>query len=835
VNGGLLGYKGVWRWYSTSCGTGLVGSGASLSVSPTAPGTYTYYVRAENGCNTTKCAAVTFSVLDTNKPAVAVTGISSVCRGTKTVVLRRQGGSTSSSGTWQWYFGGCGNIPGSSAPAGSGDSLVLNVANLRTGANTYYLRAEGGCNTTVCRSFTVTVNDTSLPASAISGTSVICLGQSSQLLVSGGFLGTGANWRWYSGTCGGTSAGTGLGITVTPVSPGTYTYFVRAEGGCNTTACQSFTLSVRDTSVPAAGATATSFNICRGQSTSLSVVGGNLGTGANWRWYSGSCGGNPIGTGSVITVSPLDTTTYFVRAEGPCGVTSCRPVKIDVVQPPADATLVSSNYDEVCAGTYVKLYAFGPALKTGETRRWYLIKGPNFIPVGTGDSIAINGSSTMDILVRTENSCFNSAGVTKRINVLNFGAGTWVGVKSTDWHDSINWCSGVPTSSTDVTIPAGTKYRPVITSTAFAKSLTISAGTDLTINSKGTLELYGSFVKNGNFTSNGTVVFASTGTETTDGFNTKHLRVNTGGVMNLNADVKVTGTLKMVKGKVKTNSSILHITNRDASAVVADATNPNYVNSWIDGKLKRDIQTVDSLYHFPVGSVTTSNNLEFYNHNVGGSTSLVASFGPKPGIDTGLTVTENGTDYARVLNGGVWYLTPDNMLMGGDFDLRLWFHNQPGFVTGLIDNTFSILRRDESSLIARDWKLPQTASKYVVGLVSNGYVDRTNISIFGQFGIGQTQYGVSTKPVQSNSEVVVYPNPTTDKFKVDLTLSKPMNTVVKVYDQSGRIVKSINFGKQSGQSTLDVNIGDVSEGTYIVVVEGDNQAVNKTKLIKLSK
>ena len=832
---GLLGYKGVWRWYSTSCGVGLVGTGATAVVAPTAAGTYTYFVRAEAGCNTTKCATFTITVLDTNRPATSISGTSVVCRGTGAVTLRRVGGSLGSSGRWQWWNGACGNIPGSSSPTGTGDSLRLNINGLATGNHTYYLRAEGGCNTTSCVSFTLTVRDTSLPASSITGISTICLGESTVLTVNGGSLGTGANWRWYSASCGITAAGTGAGITVTPTAPGTYNYFVRAEGGCNTTACRSFTLTVRDTSTAPTAANASSTNICRGQSTTLSVVGGNLGSGSNWRWYSGSCGGIAVGTGPVINVSPLDTTIYFVRAEGPCGVTSCRLVKVDVVQPPVDAKLVTSNYDEVCAGTYVKLYAFGPALKTGETRRWYLIKGPNLTPVGTGDSIAINGSNTMDILVRTENACFNSTGITKRINVLNFGAGTWVGVKSTDWHDSINWCSGVPTSTTDVTIPAGTKYRPVITATAFAKSLTISSGTDLTVNSKGTLELYGSFVKNGNFTSNGTVVFASGGTETTDGFNTKHLRVNTGGVMNLNADVKVTGTLKMIAGKVKTNSSILHVTNRDASAVVADATNPNFLNSWVDGRLKRDIQTIDSLYHFPVGSVTTSNNLEFYNHNVGGSTSLVASFGPKPGIDTGLTVSENGTDYARVLNGGVWYLTPDNMLMGGNFDLRLWFHSQPGFVTGLIDNTFSILRRDESSLIARDWKLPQNASKYVVGLVSNGYVDRTNVEIFGQFGIGQTQYGVSTKPVVSNNEVRIYPNPTTDKFKVDLNLSKPMNTAVKVYDQSGRLVRNIAFGKQSGKSALEVDLGDVSEGTYIVVVEGDGNAVNKTKLVKLTK
>lgn len=72
-------------------------------------------------------------------------------------------------------------------------------------------------------------------------------------------------------------------------------------------------------------------SIAIGSSTVLSVKGGNLGSGANWVWYSGSCGGTNIGTGSSINVSPTNTTKYFVRAESSASSTNCVGTTIKVV------------------------------------------------------------------------------------------------------------------------------------------------------------------------------------------------------------------------------------------------------------------------------------------------------------------------------------------------------------------------------------------------------------------------------------------------------------------------------------------------------------------------
>ncbi|UHG93465.1 cellulose binding domain-containing protein [Spirosoma oryzicola] len=64
--------------------------------------------------------------------------------------------------------------------------------------------------------------------------------------------------------------------------------------------------------------TTTRTAICAGTTTTLSIQSGSLNDATNWKWYEGSCGGTPVGTGSSIQVSPGSTTTYYVRGEGGC-------------------------------------------------------------------------------------------------------------------------------------------------------------------------------------------------------------------------------------------------------------------------------------------------------------------------------------------------------------------------------------------------------------------------------------------------------------------------------------------------------------------------------------
>src|SRR5205814_5032351 len=80
------------------------------------------------------------------------------------------------------------------------------------------------------------------------------------------------------------------------------------------------------------------------------VVGGSLGTGASWKWYAGGCAsGSSIGTGTTLSVNPTTTTTYFVRAEGDCGNTTCASVQVTVNPATVGGTVASDQ--TICSGS----------------------------------------------------------------------------------------------------------------------------------------------------------------------------------------------------------------------------------------------------------------------------------------------------------------------------------------------------------------------------------------------------------------------------------------------------------------------------------------------------
>ncbi|MBS1751872.1 MAG: T9SS type A sorting domain-containing protein, partial [Bacteroidetes bacterium] len=70
-----------------------------------------------------------------------------------------------------------------------------------------------------------------------------CPGNSVLLTQVGGTLGTNAVYKWYRNSCGDTLIGTGNSISVIPNV--TTTYYVRAEGDCNTTICAQVTITVK--------------------------------------------------------------------------------------------------------------------------------------------------------------------------------------------------------------------------------------------------------------------------------------------------------------------------------------------------------------------------------------------------------------------------------------------------------------------------------------------------------------------------------------------------------------------------------------------------------------
>ncbi len=66
----------------------------------------------------------------------------------------------------------------------------------------------------------------------------------------------------------------------------------------------------------------------------------------------------------------------------------------------------------------------------------------------------------------------------------------WRGCVSSNWNTAANWSAGrLPAATDDVTIPSGTAYSPVLSTTATAKSVDVQSGASFTISTAGSLSI----------------------------------------------------------------------------------------------------------------------------------------------------------------------------------------------------------------------------------------------------------------------------------------------------------------------------------------------------------
>ncbi len=117
-----------------------------------------------------------------------------------------------------------------------------------TRPNTYYVGPLGGgalTNYTTLGRWMLNAVVTQLPTQPVAGGNTnICQNGSTSLTATGGLSASGV-YTWYTGSCGGTLAGTGTPLSVSP-PVGSTTYYVRVEDVCNgvNSTCGSITVNV---------------------------------------------------------------------------------------------------------------------------------------------------------------------------------------------------------------------------------------------------------------------------------------------------------------------------------------------------------------------------------------------------------------------------------------------------------------------------------------------------------------------------------------------------------------------------------------------------------------
>jgi len=399
VSGGSLGTGAIIEWFTGSCGGTSAGTGSSITVSPTS--NTTYYVRYNGNCNTTTCATVSVTV---DQFTTASAGSDqAVCATTATLA-----GNTPATGGGTWTLvSGSGTITTPSSPTSG-------ITGLGVGANVFrWTLLNGGCADSQDQ-VTITGQSSSVTPTGISGTTSICTGASTTLSVTGGSAGTGAVVEWFTGSCGGTSAGTGTSISVTPTS--NTTYYVRYSGNCNTTTCASQLISVDQFTTASAGSDQ---SVC---STTATLAGNTPATGAGtWTLASGS---GTITTPSSPTsgITALGVGANVFRWTLPNG--GCTDSQDEVTITGQNSSVIPtgiSGTTTICNGSSTTLTVSGGTAGTGAVAEWFT-GSCNGTAAGTGPSISVSPTSSTTYYVRYNGACNTTACVSQLVTVGQFTA-----------------------------------------------------------------------------------------------------------------------------------------------------------------------------------------------------------------------------------------------------------------------------------------------------------------------------------------------------------------------------------------------------------------------------
>src|SRR5690606_29646573 len=351
-----------------------------------------------------------------------------------------------------------------------------------------------------------------------------------------------------------------------------------------------------------------------------------------WRKAGINIAGATSSTFTINGVTMGDAGNYDVVVTGTCGSAISALAGLTVTP----GTLISAQpqSQSICIGSSVtfSVTASGAGPLTYQWR-----KNGGDIAGATSSSYTITGVTagdvaTYDVVITGSCASITSAGA----DLLISAPGSWIGVQNSDWNNAANWCGAIPTSTTDVLIPATVPNMPIISSIGHARNITIESGASVTINTGGTLNLYGNITGAGIFDPTlGTIAFRGALPQTTPAFTAANLTMNGDGGFELSGNTTVTGTLTLTKGNITLGSNDLALgegsDGSSASHVITNGSGNVVVLALAAG----DVRTI------PVGINATSYTPAMLKANPGHTTDDLT-------VRVTEHVFENGTTGAQI-------------------------------------------------------------------------------------------------------------------------------------------------------------------------------------------
>jgi hypothetical protein len=725
----------------------IVGTEANISMGQY-PGALPWikYGSTNVSTNTLTATGVTnltsdFTGINSINPTVSASSSSpAICNGGSTVLSAAGTGDPSLTYTWS---------PATGLSATTGSSVTATRTSTVTVSYTYTVTVTDGNGFKSTDTSILTINP--LPSlSGASNSGIICSGATLSLYANSPVNVSGYSWAGPVSITSSTSA-TATVPSATTAASGTYTVTV-SNGGAGCTASYTTTATVNAT--PTARPTNNSA-ICLGGTVTLTANPNGGATVFAWSGpnLSSTTAQNP-------TAVPTVTVTYSLTATNGTTYPGCVTgnVYTTTVTVNPVPTAAPTNSGTSCSGSSITLTA-NPASGAAA----YTWSGPNLASTTAQNPTATPTVTATYSLTVTDGSghsgCSPSTVYTTTVTVRP--TGYWLAATSRVWGDASNWCGGVPSTTTNVVIPTGSTYNPLIsTGTAYANNLTIQSGTSLT-DSGGTLQIAGTISNSGTFyASNGTVVMNGSSAQTipasTFATNTvKNLTINNSAGVTLGGTLNISGILLASSGAFASGGYLTLLSTSAQTALIdgsgsGSVTGTVYMQRYIDtafgytylsspftaaklGQLSAYLNLHDTT--FPTvyrylendstnGYVVDTTSTDTMKVMQGYACNFGTSLSPKTVSLYG--VVNNGTLSYTLYNHNKTYTLGYN-LIGNPYPSPIDWNASSGWTKTNIDNALYYFNSSDSN------RYSGTYSSYVSGVSSDGIASNVIASMQGFF------------------------------------------------------------------------------------------------------
>lgn len=96
--------------------------------------------------------------------------------------------------------------------------------------------------------------------------------------------------------------------------------------------------------------------------------------------------------------------------------------------------------------------------------------------------------------------------------------------------------------------------------------------------------------------------------------------------------------------------------------------------------------------------------------------------------------------------------------------------------------------------------------------------------------VGHIDHTANQAAIQDESDLQIYPNPSSDKVNIRLTSANGQNVQVRVFNLSGQEMRHFSWNIREGENLMEMNVQDLTQGTYLIGIY-ENRSVKVRKLV----